>query len=126
MNKIKTVISRRLISTIIAVILSLSTLLCLFSCEEVILTKEELAANVADSSDDKAYDYVTLYLYDWDFPSFDTRKASWAEQVFQLKYNLESGMPDAYDHAVLTAEYSARNRRNPREFCIPSRDHRGR
>lgn len=109
MKKIETVILQRLIPTIAAVILSLSTLLCLFSCEEAILTKEDLAANVADSSDEKAYDYVTLYLYDWDFPTFDTMKASWAEQVFKLMYNLKSGMPAVYDHAVLTAEYFLEN-----------------
>ena len=63
---------------------------------------ENVSQTVAN--DTLRHEYVTLYLYDWNFPSFDTKKMSWIEQMFGKYYNIKTGMPETLDHAARTAK----------------------
>ena len=97
---------RKTVSFVTAILILLSVALSLFSCQRE-ATKEQLLENVAATveKDRFEHDYVTLYLYDWNFPSFDTKKLSWVEQMFGRYYNLKEGMPQTLDHAVKTAQH---------------------
>lgn len=96
---------KRTVSFVTALLILCSLTISLFSCGDPV-TKDDLVGNIASTveNDRYNYDYVTLYLYDWQFPSFDTKKLSWVEQKFIQYYNVTEGMPETLDHAVMTAE----------------------
>ena len=94
------------ISALVIVISILFTLLC--SCAGVVrvfdlenLSKEEIIDNI-DSLEEKRYQNVRDYIIDYGIRRFDVNKFRWAENVFNLSFNLEGGLPSTFDHAKMT------------------------
>ena len=102
---------KRSVSFVTAIIILLSLSLSLFSCQRKAATKEEIAVSIAETvaNDTYGHEYVTLYLYDWNLPAFDTKKLSWVEEVFKQSFNLKSGLPATLAHAELTAKHFLEN-----------------
>ena len=80
-----------------SLLIILSLLFALSSCfvgEQVILSKEEITANMeAETNTERAY--VTTYLRKWDFPRFTTSKLQGIEIVFRDYFAHE--IPSSYE-----------------------------
>jgi hypothetical protein len=100
-------LSKRIISRILIITLTLSVIFStLTSCglfEYVAESKEEIALNIEQSEENSLYRYVADYLREWGFPSFDTIKFKYMEQLAQSVYNYGDGLPSLYSHALNTA-----------------------
>ena len=82
---------KRSVSFVTALLILISLSLSLFSCQRE-ATKEQMMENVSQTvaNDTLRHEYVTLYLYDWNFPSFDTKKMS----------RLQAGEKAAYEYKI--------------------------
>ena len=109
MNKSKRNLFSRVILLILAAAVVLSVTFSLGSCKKNPPTKDEIIANVSESTENGSYGYVMQYLMLWDLPDFDTDKFSWVERAFKENYNYGDGLPTAYEHARLTANYFIEN-----------------
>lgn len=85
----------------VAIILLLVVLSALCSCRGD-LSKDEIIENV-NTATERNYNYVWNYLIDFGVPEFDKNKFTWAENVFQVNFNLEGGLPSIFNHAKMTA-----------------------
>ena len=65
-------------------------------------SKEQILDNIS-SSEQKTYNYVWNYLQEFGIPDFDKMKMRWVENSFQTYFNVKSGLPGIYQHAVMTA-----------------------
>lgn len=97
---------RKSISFVLVISLLLSICTSLSSCLRD-TSEDQIRENISRTveNDKQNYDFVALYLYDWEFPIFDTEKLYWVENLFNTYYNVKEGLPETLDHAVLTANY---------------------
>ena len=94
-------------SKLLLLILTLSIVLSAFTACDLFSYvadgKAEIEQNIADTSDDTYYRYVSDYLRKWGMPLYDIAKFTYFEECFLQLFNHKDGMPTVLDHARLTA-----------------------
>ena len=110
MNRRSNLFTRALSLLLVVVSLCLTLSGC-FLIKREPATKDEIAANIAETleNDTRDYDQVARYLRYWGLPDFDLTKMLWAEAVFDTYYVYGGGLPVTLEHAVDTAEFFVEN-----------------
>ena len=118
MEKNSNINSKKLLSTLIALICILTVIFALCQCSSTLserstITEEEyitLADELQDSVDakcNKRYYYVSDYLQYWSFPAFEVQKLKTVERYYAQRYYTDLGYSDTntvYERAKLTAK----------------------
>ena len=99
----------RLIALVLALAITLTSLVSCGLLSYVADSKEEINQNLNSAVEIPSYSYVSDYLRRWGMPSFDKIKFQYLEEYFIRYYNYEDGMPDTLTHAKSTAELFLNN-----------------
>ncbi len=119
--KMKNFESKKLLSFVLALALTLSLLIGLCSCQSFggsadILPKDELLATIS-SAEDEGFEYASDYLDAWSFPRFLISKMRSLENVFFAKF--VEDMPSAFEKAKECAAEFLENHYESTELSEP-------